>query len=111
MKRSNPKLVADPNAILIGLTDEDMYIRKKNWQFAFSYRTQGRFAVVSSARMNPVNFGGPADDELLDSRMRKMISKNIGILYYQLPANRNPKSVLYGGVMDVKDLDNMSEDF
>jgi tetratricopeptide (TPR) repeat protein len=111
MKRSYPKLVADPNAILIGLTDEDMYIRKKNWQFAFSYRTQARFAVVSSARMNPVNFGAPADNELLDSRMRKMISKNIGILYYQLPANNNPKSVLYGGVMDVKDLDNMSEDF
>lgn len=111
MKRTHPKLVADPNAILIGLTDEDMYIHKKNWQFAFSYRTQGRFAVVSSARMNPINFGAPADDDLLDSRMRKMVSKNIGMLYYQLPTNHDPRSVLYSNVRDVKDLDNMSEDF
>lgn len=111
MKRSYPKLVADPNAILIGLTDEDMYIRKKNSQYAFSYRTQERFAVVSCARMNPVNFGTPADNDLLDLRMRKMILKNIGILYYQLPANNNPKSVLYSDIQAVEDLDNVSEDF
>ena len=111
MKRSYPKLLADPNAILIGLTDEDMYIRGKSWQFAFSYRTQGRFAVVSSARMNPVNFGAPANDDLLDCRMRKMVLKNIGMLYYQLPGNHDPKSVLYSGVMELKDLDNMGEDF
>ena len=110
MKRTHPKLVEDPNAILIGLTDEDMYIRKKNWQYAFSYRTEGRFAVVSSARMDPVNFGDPADDDLLDRRMRKMVLKNIGLLYYQLPSNHDPKSVLYNNVMGVEDLDRMGED-
>ncbi len=110
IKRTYPKLVEDPNAILIALTDEDMYIRKKNWQYAFSYRTQGRFAVVSSARMNPVNFGDPADNDLLERRMRKMVSKNIGLLYYQMPANHDPKSVLYNDVMGVEDLDRMGED-
>ena len=111
MKRSYPKLAADPNAILIALTDEDMYIRKKNWQYAFSYRAQGRFAVVSSARMNPVNFGAPADNDLLDRRIRKMVLKNIGILYYQYPTNHDPKSVLYSDVLGVEDLDKMGEDF
>lgn len=111
IKRTFPKLVADPNAILIGLTDEDMYIRNKNWQFAFSYRTQGRFAVVSNARMNPVNLGYSADNELLDRRLRKMVLKNIGLLYYQLPANHNPKSVLYNDVLSLEDLDRMGEDF
>ncbi len=111
MKRTHPKLVADPNAILIGLTDEDMYIRKKTWQYAFSYWTQGRFAVVSSARMNPVNLGAPSDNDLLDRRMRKMVLKNIGLLYYQLPPNHDPKSVLYNNILGVEDLDKMGEDF
>ena len=110
VKRTFPKLVEDPNAILIALTDEDMYIRKKNWQYAFSYRTQGRFAVVSSARMDPVNVGNPADDGLLDRRLRKMVLKNIGLLYYQMPANHDPKSVLYNEVNGVEDLDRMGED-
>jgi tetratricopeptide (TPR) repeat protein len=111
MKRSYPTLVADPNAILIGLTDQDMYIRDKDWQYAFSSWTQGRFAVVSSARMNPVNFGSPADNDLLDRRLRKMVLKDIGILYYRLPANHDPRSVLYSNVNSVKDLDNMGEEF
>lgn len=111
MKRRYPKLAADPNAILIGLTDEDMYIREKSSRFAFSYRTQGRFAVVSSARMNPVNLGGSANNDLLDSRMRKMVLKDIAILYYLLPVNHDPRSVLYSEVEAVEDLDKMGEDF
>lgn len=111
MKRKNPQLAEDPNVILIGLTDEDMYIRQKNWQYAFSYRTQRRFAVVSNARMNPVNLGDVPNQDLLDIRMRKMVTKNIGLLYYLLPANHNPKSVLYSDVLSVEDLDRMGEEF
>lgn len=111
IKTNYPNYVLDPNAIIIGVTDEDMYIRKRNSQYAFSYRAQGRFAVVSSARMNPLNFGEPANNDLLESRMRKMILKNIGILYYQYPTNHDPTSVLYEGVESVKDLDKMGEDF
>jgi tetratricopeptide (TPR) repeat protein len=111
LKRSYPELAADPNAILIALTEEDMYIREKNWQGAFSYWTGGRFAVVSSAHMNPVNLGEAANSDLLEARMRKMVLKNIGMLYYLMPTNHDPKSVLYGNVGGVEDLDNMSEDF
>jgi tetratricopeptide (TPR) repeat protein len=111
IKRSYPKLAQDPNATLIGLTEKDMYIREKSWQFAFSYRVDGRFAVVSSARMNPVNLGEPANAELLRSRVRKMIMKNIGLLYYQMPLSNNPKSVLYNNILGLEELDNVSEDF
>lgn len=111
MKRRYPDLAADPNAILIGLTDADIYIRNKSWDWAFSYRTEGRFAVVSSARMNPVNHGASADAVLMESRIRKMVLKNIGILYYRLPTNYDPKSVLYGEVEGVEGLDNMGDDF
>jgi tetratricopeptide (TPR) repeat protein len=111
MKLRYPKLVSDPNAIIIGLTDEDLFVRGEDWQWAFSYRMQGRFAVVSSARMDPANLGGSANEVLTESRLRKMVLKNIGILYYYLPLNHNPKSVLYEEVGGVEDLDKMGEDF
>ena len=105
------ELASDPNAIVIGVTDEDLFIRREEWQYAFSYRMLGRFAVVSSARMNPANLGGAANDLLTETRMRKMLLKNIGLLYYRLPTNHDPKSVLYEDVASVEDLDKMGEDF
>ena len=111
MTRKYPKLAEDPNAIVIGLTTDDIYAREKSWQFAFCYRMQGRFAVVSSARLDPVNLGEPANDELLERRLRKIVLKNIGILYYWLPTNHNPNSVLYDEVNSVEDVDKMGENF
>jgi tetratricopeptide (TPR) repeat protein len=111
MTRKYPKLAEDPNAIVIGLTTDDIYVREKSWQFAFCYRMRGRFAVVSSARLDPVNLGEPANDELLERRLRKIVLKNIGILYYWLPTNYNPNSVLYDEVYSVEDIDNMGENF
>jgi tetratricopeptide (TPR) repeat protein len=111
MKARYPDLASDPNAILIGLTDEDLFVRREDWQFAFCYRMLGRFGVVSSARMNPANLGGTANDLLTEARLRKMVLKNIGILYYRLPLNHDPKSVLFEDVDEVTDLDKMGEDF
>ncbi len=88
-----------------------MYIRKENWQWAFGYWTQRRFAVISSARLNPANLGGAANDALTETRLRKMLLKNIGVLFYLYPANYDPKSVLYDGVHGVEDIDKMGEDF
>ncbi len=96
---------------MIGITEEDIYIRKSSWQFAFSYRAENRFAVVSSARMNPVNFDQPNDQALLHTRLRKMITKNIGILYFGLPQNNDPRSVLYRSILGVDELDRVGEDF
>lgn len=122
IKRQNPLLADDPQAFIIGVTEQDMYIRAKKWRFAFSYREGGRFAVVSAARM-----GLPSVAELptasrasdsaayqspqFGSRLRKMISKNIGVLYYQLPLSDNPRSVLYKGIMGIDELDLVGEDF
>jgi len=111
MKLRYPNLASDPNAVVIGLTDEDLFIRRRDSQYAFSYRTQRRFAVVSSARMDPANLGSAANEALVEARLRKMVLKNIGILYYLLPTNHDPNSVLYEDVGVVEDLDNMGEDF
>ena len=94
---------------MIGLTNVDMFIRKRTWQFTFSWREEGRFAVVSNARMNlrPSS----VTPEKLHSRLRKMVTKNIGIMYFDLQESDDPKSVLYGGIAGLEELDNMGEEF
>lgn len=112
MKRHNPQQANDPAAILLGVTRGDMYIRSTDWRFAFAYREGERFAVVSSARMDPSNFPRlPANPGLLELRLRKMISKQIGILVFGLPQSRDKRSVMYGPILSLADLDAIGEDF
>ena len=111
VRRALPKLAGNPRVILIGVTEHDMFIRKYPWQFAFSYRAPGQVTVISTARMNPVSFRQPANPELLHTRLRKMVTKNIGIMYYGLPQNDNPKSVLYRKILGLEELDYAGEDF
>jgi predicted Zn-dependent protease len=111
MKQANPQLKNDPEAILIGLTTNDMYIARYDWRFSFSYRDQGKYAVVSTGRMNLPVVKKPASQKLIMTRLRKMVTKNVGILYYHLPQNDNPRSVLYRNVGGIRELDYMGEDF
>jgi predicted Zn-dependent protease len=109
MKSAHPDLTNTPEAIMIGLTTEDMYIAQYNWQFSFGWRQEGKYAIVSNARMN---LGGPMiSDEKVKDRLRKMVTKNIGILYYRLPQSNDPRSVLYKNVGGISELDYMGEEF
>jgi hypothetical protein len=82
-----------------------MYIAAETWDYAYGLRLQGHLAVVSTARLG----------DLLGSdrmrRLQKMVTKDIGILYFGLPQSDDPGSVLYRNVNGPGDLDRMSEDF
>jgi hypothetical protein len=45
------------------------------------------------------------------SRLRKMIAKNVGVLYFGLPLSSDPRSVLFAHVGGPQELDVMSEVF
>jgi predicted Zn-dependent protease len=107
MKRVNAELSSDPKAVLIGLTSEDMYISSYDWQFSFSWRDQGKYAVVSSGRMN---LGSTTEDQV-HTRLRKMVTKNVGILYFHLRQSDDPRSVLYRDIGGIRELDFMGEEF
>jgi len=107
VRRVNSEISGNPNAILIGLTTEDMYISQYDWRFSFSWREQGKYAVVSSGRMN---LGNVSEDEAR-KRFRKMVTKNVGILYFHLPQSDDPRSVLYRNVGGIRELDYMGEEF
>jgi predicted Zn-dependent protease len=100
-----------PRAVVIGLTQFDMYIRGASWNYAFSLRAEPSYAVVSTARMDPANYGDAADRELLETRVRKIVGKNVGVLYLRLPLSSNPRSLLYDRILGPDDLDHMTEEF
>lgn len=111
IKEQWPDLAIDPNARLIGITDNDMFIRAKQWRFAFALRKEGRFAVVSNHRMNPTFFHLPPNDDLMTERLRKMILKQIGLQYYGLPNRQEKTSVLFSPVLGLDDLDAIAPEF
>lgn len=111
LNHSFSKLASDPKAILIGFTSEDIYPASRNWQFAFGWRqASSRTAVVSTARLNLRSDAAFASD-IAATRLRKLVTKDIGLLYYGLPQSRDSKSVLYGQIMGIDELDQASEDF
>ncbi|HYL92751.1 MAG TPA: hypothetical protein VEW69_06295 [Alphaproteobacteria bacterium] len=98
--------------VLIGITGQDIYPRSTNWQFCFGWRNaDAHAAVVSTARMNLHYLGEPQDEATMRQRLRKVVTKDIGMLFYGKSANDNPKSVLYNGIMGIQELDQVSEDF
>jgi predicted Zn-dependent protease len=109
LKGQYPKLVADPRAAIIGLVTEDLYIRSRvDWHWAFGLRLEDRYGVVSSARMA---FPGNATAAVRMTRLRKMVTRYVGFLYFGLPANDKPKSVLYADIGGIDDLDRVGETF
>jgi predicted Zn-dependent protease len=100
--------VKDPSAIVIGLVRADMYIAGRDWRYAYSLRGDDRYAVISTARMGDGLF---VDAARRLRRIQKMVTKNLGILYYGLPQSDDPGSVLYRNILGPTDLDRASEDF
>jgi predicted Zn-dependent protease len=112
VRHALPKLANDPNAFLIGFTTTDMYPVGENWRFAFGWRvTELRAAVVSTARMDLHYPGEPLEDARPEIRLRKMVTKDIGILYYGLAQSSNSRSVLYNSILGIEELDAVGEQF
>jgi hypothetical protein len=110
LKLAYPDVARNSRAVVIGLVADDLFIHDRpDWAWAFGLRAEGRFAVVSTARMGwPL---GLASNEDAAARLRKMVSRDIGIMYFGLSTSDDTRSVLYHDVGGVDDLDRMGEDF
>ena len=108
--RRLPDLASDKSAFLIGVTDEDMYIRGVNWNFAYTaYDGLRRVGMVSSRRFVPRPLAGK--ENLLRSRIRKMVSRTIGFVVFNLPRSNDPSSVMYKDLYGGASADLMSDRF
>ncbi len=55
--------------------------------------------------------GEPSEEATLRKRLRKVVTKDIGLLYYGKPDSDNPRSVLYNNIMGIQELDHVTENF
>jgi predicted Zn-dependent protease len=96
---------AGNRVVAIGLATSDMFNPEVNWAYVFSYRRRNRVAVVSPARMDRGCLGlVRADDDRIMARLRKMVGKNIGIMYFGLEMSNDPASMLYATIADHRNL-------
>jgi YD repeat-containing protein len=110
MRRRLPRLANDKTAFLIGVTDEDMYIRENNWNFAYTAYDPGeRAGVVSSQRFIPYPLAG--NETLLRDRVRKMVTRTIGFVVFKLPRSDDPSSVMFRDLYGSDSADLMSDSF
>jgi predicted Zn-dependent protease len=105
-----PHLAKDKSAYLIGVTDEDMYIRTNNWNFAYiASDPPVRAGMVSSHRFIPDPLAG--NETLLRARVRKMVSRTMGFVVFDLPRSEDPSSVMYRDLYGSNSADLMSDSF
>jgi predicted Zn-dependent protease len=105
----HPRAMLVDGSIVIGVLVEDVYIRDRpDWNWAFGVRSSAGYAVVSTARMGDLS---PPVASITTARLRKMILRDIGVLFYDLPLNQDRLSVLFENVLGVDDLDAMTEEF
>jgi YD repeat-containing protein len=118
MRSAYPKIARAGDAVMIALTDEDMYPRSLGWNFTTSLWLDGRFAVVSSRRNDPrlEDPRRPADPVTQLAGMKRTLTKYIAVLYFHLPVSFDPTSVLHqplslgGGSDDLYESDLHSEE-
>ncbi len=114
MIREYPGLAADHRAILIGMVQGDMYARSRigpEWDWALAVREEYGFAVIATLRMNQPSRYRPGDPNLFYNRLWKMVSKQIGALYYRLPESSDLRSVMFGPILTLELLDVSGDDY
>ncbi len=108
MKRRLPRLFNDETSVLIGITDEDMCIRELGPSSMYNhYEVRGRFGVVSIylLRYRRENISS------VRTRVQKLITRDIGVMAFQLPRISDPTSVLAINIGPVSNIDLVVESF
>jgi len=113
MQLAYPEIASDPDAVLLGLTDADMYISALDWHYAFSFRDEERFGVISTAHLSE-----PAEDdddkpvsaEVASKRLYKVLARDLGILHFRLQPASSYNSIL-ARVDDASELDEIGDDY
>jgi hypothetical protein len=107
-----PRLWGDREVTLVIVTGYDLWIENSPGQrYAFGAVTVrssgGGFAVVSSARMDPVAYGQASDLAVLEHRLHVLLGKYLALLCDGATPSTDPTSPLYNAVRSPADLDQM----
>lgn len=101
----------DAEATIIGVTPIDLYNQNAHYKYIFGiqWSPTTKAGVVSTFRMDDAAYGGLTNEDVYHSRVRKMVTKYIGVLHYGLATSVDPASPLYNGIGGPGDLDRMFE--
>jgi predicted Zn-dependent protease len=95
-----------PGALVVGVTPWDMYIAGSGWRYAYAYG-QGRYALVSAARMADAESEESRWSPRLVSRVEKMLDKRIALQFFGLGKPGYLPPVLAAPVLGPDDLDRL----
>jgi predicted Zn-dependent protease len=95
---------------VIVLTNIDINDSSFRLRYLFSsHYDRACLSIISTARINPINYGEPKDDYLVMDRLMKLINKSIGLNHYKYKTSSNKQSVMYGPIMSPMDLDKVGD--
>jgi hypothetical protein len=102
----------DSHPIVLAFSTQDMYVASKSWRYAFGCWNSAGVGILSSARMASPFLGfWRTDTGWRETRLRKMTTRYIGLLYYKLPFTSDCGSVMFSSIGGPQELDLMGEDF
>lgn len=112
LKRTHLDLASDPFTILIGVTSDAVSYGSAdvNESNTNNWREEGRFGILSTSRIRPFAIVGRVNPEWVNSRLQKLLSKNLLMLYFNYPLSADYTSLLSGGVLSGTEVDEMTGD-
>src|SRR5262249_46078255 len=81
MTSAYPEIARNPDSVMIGLTDEDIFPRGLGWRFTYSLHGT-RVGIVSTRRLNPSFWGGQPDEAAQLASTKQMLTKYVALMYY-----------------------------
>jgi YD repeat-containing protein len=113
LDQSYPQFAFDPATVMIGVSSKDMEaeIYGLHRDHALNLRANSQIAVISLGPIEPKSADEQANPLVLPVRLRKAITRDIGLMVYPLTMSADPTSVLYATRGDSRDIDLMGENF
>jgi hypothetical protein len=99
---------AQGGAVIIGITDYEMYARTEKLRHTFSWRAPPHYGVVSTSSL-AANVLDRLWGHSRHERTRKLVARNIGFLYYRRHEVDDPHSLLRPPMRGVDDIDKLKE--
>jgi hypothetical protein len=97
--------LAQRSAVVIGITDFEMYARTEELPHTFSWRAPPHYGVVSTSELGTEVFRGDSRHV----RTGKLVARNIGFLYLHRREVDDPHSLLRPQMHGVGDIDKLEE--
>jgi YD repeat-containing protein len=108
MAERQPRMAEDMDAVMIGVTSQDMNFQSLNLGYANNFRS-GRFSIISTARLHAMPWYAGDNLEVFAVRTRKMITRSLLLLHYPVNASSDITSAVTNDVYTLADIDAMGE--